>query len=64
MREAFTIIFIGLIAALSFCAIIARRSGKTMGSAVSFFLISLIPPVIGNLIIIICNCSAPCDSGC
>lgn len=38
--------------ALMICAVIAKRSGKSIGASLSLLLVSLIPPVIGNLIII------------
>ena len=52
IRIAFTIMFAALIAALLYCANIARKSGKEMGIPVMHMLIALIPPIIGNLIII------------
>ena len=52
VRVLFSIIFIGLILALAYCARNAMRSRKAIGKSVHFLLIGLIPPVIGNLIII------------
>ena len=53
MRIAFTILFALLIAALAYCAYVAQRSHKQIGRHVMHLLLALIPPVIGNLILII-----------
>ena len=53
MRIAFTVIFACLIAALLRCAHIARNSGKSIGIPVMHLLLALIPPLAGNLILII-----------
>lgn len=53
MRIGLSIIFIILVAALTACAFMARRSSKQpIGTTVSVLLVALIPPVIGNLLII------------
>ena len=52
MRIAYSIVFAVLIAALVVCAIFAFRSKKEMSKYVGFLLLSLIPPVCGNLFII------------
>lgn len=52
MRVALSIIFVGLVAILIFGAISSHRSKKTVGKPVSYLLIALIPPIIGNLFII------------
>ena len=52
MRIAFTIIFACLITALLVCAHKARHSGKDLGIPVMYMLLALIPPIVGNLIII------------
>ena len=52
MRHAFSMLFVVLIAALTSCAVIAKRSRKPIGSAVALLETSLIPPVFGNLLII------------
>ena len=52
MRLAFSIIFVLLIAALGLCYIRARRSRKAIGKTVALLDGALIPPVIGNLLII------------
>ena len=52
MRTVFSIIFFIIAIALGACAVISRRSGKSIGRYVSALLWSLIPPVAGNLIIV------------
>ena len=52
MRLRFTVIFIILIAVLSVCAILTRRSKRAIGNSVAWILDGLIPPVIGNLLIV------------
>ena len=52
MREVFSVIFLILALALAVCAVIALRSEKSMGRPVALLLVALIPPVIGNMIII------------
>lgn len=52
MRVLFCVIFASLIVALGSCAHIAGTSRKTIGKAVRYMLLALIPPIIGNLIII------------
>ena len=52
MRTAFTIILAILTIALLYCANVARKSGKDMGKPVMHMLLALIPPIVGNLIII------------
>lgn len=59
IRLAFVIIFAILIATLSMCGFVSYRSKKPIGKSVCFFCMSLIPPVLGNMIII----SAPTE-GC
>lgn len=53
MREKFAVIFICLIFALAICSLTALRSRKSIGPSVSMLSGCLIPPVIGNLILII-----------
>ena len=53
MRYAFSVIFSILIVALSVCTVKAARSGKALGPSVALLLASLIPPMAGNLIIIL-----------
>ena len=52
MRLKYSIIFGILIILLLACVIIAHRSRKAIGAFVSLDLISLIPPVIGNLVLV------------
>ena len=52
MRIAFTILFPVLVIALAACAVKARRSNKAIGRYVALLAVGLIPPVIGNLLII------------
>lgn len=63
IRTIFSLIFLGLILALAVCAWIARRSRKSIGASVSLLLISLIPPVAGNLIITISKNPVTADVG-
>ena len=53
MRLTFGIALFALAAALGFCSVIAKRSGKPMGPTASSLLLWIIPPVIGNAIIIL-----------
>lgn len=64
MRIAFTIIFFCLILALLYCAHVARRSGKPISTAVMHMLLALVPPVIGNLILIISTNQTLSTIGC
>ena len=52
MRVFFSVVFSVLVLALTICAIISYKSKKRIGKSVSLLLVSLIPPVIGNLFII------------
>ncbi len=53
IRLAFALIFAILIVTLALCGFISYRSKKPIAKAVSFFCFSLIPPVLGNMIIVI-----------
>lgn len=53
VRIAFFVIFLALIVALAYCARSAKRSRKAIGRSVALMVLALIPPVIGNSIIII-----------
>lgn len=53
MRIGFSIIFALLIAVQIFCAVRSFRSHKVMGTSVGLLSLSLIPPMIGNLMIIV-----------
>ena len=53
MRLFFAIIYILLIILLEVCGIIAFKSSKSIGRSVSYFLMTLIIPISGNLIIVL-----------
>ncbi|MBQ6504145.1 MAG: EAL domain-containing protein [Flexilinea sp.] len=52
VRQAFSVIYIFLIAALVVCYYFTHRSHKAISSSVGLMLLALIPPVIGNMMII------------
>ncbi|MBO7703681.1 MAG: EAL domain-containing protein [Solobacterium sp.] len=52
MREAFSLLFLVLAGALAVCSFFAFRSPREIRHAVAFLLLALIPPVIGNMIIV------------
>lgn len=52
MRLAFSVIFVLLIIGLAICVVKARKSHKAIGASVALLVAALIPPIIGNLIII------------
>ena len=52
MRQLFFYVFLLLVLALGVCAFFARRSRKAIGKSVSLLLLALIPPMIGNMILI------------
>ena len=52
IRLSYTFVFTLLAAALGVCSLWANRSPKKIGKALSMLCFALIPPVIGNLIII------------
>ncbi|MBO4878058.1 MAG: diguanylate cyclase [Ruminococcus sp.] len=52
MRATFSVIYLILILALSVCSILAKRSDKPSKNAVAFLEAALIPPVLGNLVIV------------
>ena len=52
IRSVFIVIFVLLIAILMLCGIASWRSEKTIGRSVGLFCFSLIPPVLGNMIIV------------
>ena len=52
-RVPFAIVLFILAVTLAVCSFKARRSGKAIGNAVANFIASLIPPVTGNMLIII-----------
>ena len=53
MRLTFGIALFALAAALGVCSAVAKRSGKPMGPTASSLLLWIIPPVIGNAVIIL-----------
>ncbi len=53
MRTLVSVIFLLLIVALGVCAALARRSRRADGKPVALLLLSLIVPVIGNLILVL-----------
>ena len=52
IRTAFIILFAILIATLLICGLISLRSKKAIGKSVFLLCLSLIPPVLGNMIIV------------
>lgn len=52
VRLAFVFIFAILIVTLALCGFISFRSKKSIGKSVCYFCLSLIPPILGNMIII------------
>ena len=52
MRIALSVIFLVLIVVLAVCAVISFQSRKAIGKTLGVFLLSLIPPVTGNLFLI------------
>ncbi|MBP5492525.1 MAG: EAL domain-containing protein [Clostridiales bacterium] len=53
MRQAFAALFIALVFALAACVLAARRSYRPIGKAVALLSFALIPPVIGNLLLVL-----------
>lgn len=53
MRIGFSIVYAILIAVLLFCAVKSFRSNKSIGRSVGLLNLSLVPPLIGNLVIIV-----------
>ena len=64
MRHLFSILFMLLALALGVCAVFARRSRRAIGASVALLVSSLIPPVIGNMIIIASGEKAVSMAGC
>lgn len=64
MRLEFTIVFIFLIVALAACAFMAYRSHKAIGKSVAMLCAALIPPVLGNLILVRSYEQIPAAIGC
>ena len=55
MRNAIAGLIALLAGVLGWCAVVSRRSDRDIAPKVTAFLVSLLPPVIGNLIIIIAH---------
>ena len=64
MRLTYSLLYLILILALSFCAFLARRSDRPSRNAVAFLEAALIPPVLGNLIIVGTSIRATALVGC
>ncbi|HAG68351.1 MAG TPA: hypothetical protein DCL38_00085 [Lachnospiraceae bacterium] len=64
IRSVYVLVFAFMIALLALCAILARRSEKPIGRFVSLLCLSLIPPVLGNMIIIGAQRRIPALIGC
>ena len=63
MRTAIAAVIFLLAIALGVCAYFARRSKRTIAPAVVLLLASLIPPVFGNLLIILAHTKGPAMLG-
>lgn len=64
MRLTFSIIYLILILALLVCTILTRRSDRPTRDAVAFLEAALIPPVLGNLLIVGTSIRTPALIGC
>ena len=64
MRYSFAVLYIVMILALLACISVARRSYKKIKGSVVMLLAMLIPPMIGNLIIILSTEKIPATIGC
>jgi len=64
IRLTFSIIFVALSVALAVCGLIAFRSRKAIGVPLGRMLFCLIPPVIGNMMIIAATTKLPATIGC
>lgn len=64
VRLAFSLIFVALSVALAVCGLIAFRSRKAIGVPLGRMLFCLIPPVLGNLLIIRSTTQLPATIGC
>lgn len=63
MRKAFASLIIVLAAVLCVCIFFARRSRKPIGKSVAALIASLIPPMIGNMLIIVTQDHIVADIG-
>lgn len=64
MRVALSIIFSALVVVLAVFAFFAFRSKKSIGKAVGYLVLALIPPIVGNLLIISAPIEALSTVGC
>ncbi len=64
MRIGFGILYFFLVVALCVCAVLARRSNRPIGKSVALMLVGLVPPVLGNLLIILSSDQALSTVGC
>ena len=64
MRTAIAIVVLALALALDVCAWVAHRSKKEIAPAVVVLLTALIPPVLGNLLIILAHTKGLATVGC
>ncbi len=64
MRVIYSVLYVLLIIALVICAILTRRSDKPARDAVAFLEAALIPPVLGNLLIIATERRSVALTGC
>ena len=64
MRQTFSLVFLLMAIALAMCAYLALRSRKAIGKHVAQTVAALIPPVIGNMIIIGSGTKASSTLGC
>ena len=63
MRKAFASLIVVLAAVLCVCIFFARRSRKPIGKSVAALIASLIPPMIGNMLIIVTQDHLVADIG-
>lgn len=64
MRYAFAGLYIAMVLALLACTFIASRSYKKIAGSVAMLVGMLIPPVIGNLVIVLSTVKIPAVIGC
>ena len=64
IRAIFSLIFVALSVALAVCGRIAFRSRKPIGVPLGRMLVTLIPPLAGNLLIISATTKLPATIGC
>lgn len=55
MSIIYSVIFLLLIISLAVCTIAARKSPRVIGGSVAFLNCALIPPVLGNLLLLVSN---------